>query len=95
VTLDGLFRNKKMRCDILIRIPRSNLLQHFQFAFAESVGGMMFCHGHGNLRRNSPLADVNAANRFQQALSQSALEQVSAGSGIEGLSGLNIAFICR
>src|SRR5258707_14472348 len=82
MAFEGVFRDRKVRCDIFIPIPRRDLLQHLQFAFAKSVRGMMFCHGHGNLRWNSPLANVHAANRVQEVLPQSALEQVSAGSGI-------------
>src|SRR5271170_2265879 len=79
----GLFRDKKVRCDIFVGIPRCDLFQHFQFAFAKSVRGMMFGHGHSDLRWDSPMASVHAANGVQKALSQSALEQISAGSGIE------------
>jgi hypothetical protein len=93
MAFDGVFGDRKVLCDIFIRIPRCDLLQHFQFTFAESVRGMMFCHGHGNLRRNSPLANVHAANRVQKILPQSALEEISAGSSIESLGGLDITFI--
>src|SRR5258706_13282553 len=92
---DGFFRDRKVRCDIFIGIPRGDLLQHLQFAFAKSVRGMMFCHGHGNFRWNSPLANVYAANRVQEILPQSALEQVSAASAIESMGGLDITFIRR
>ena len=95
MALDGVFRDRKVRRDIFIGVPRCDLLQHFQFASAESVRGMMFCHGHGNLRWNSALANVHTANRVQEILPQSALEQVSAGSGIESLGGLDITFIRR
>src|SRR5580658_8137758 len=95
MAFDGVFRDKKVRCNIFIRVPRCDLLQHFQFAFGESVRGMMFCHGYGNLRWNSPLANVHAANRVQEILPQSALQQISAGSRIEGLGGLDITFIRR
>src|SRR5580692_12421772 len=95
MAFDGVSGDRKVLCDIFIRIPRRDLLQHFQFAFAESVRGMMFRHGNRNLRRNSPPANVHAANRVQEILPQSALEQVSTGSGVESLGGLGITFIRR
>src|SRR5208282_372793 len=95
MAFDRVFRDRKVRRDIFIRIARRDLLQHFQLAFAKSVRRMMFRHSYGNLRRNSPPAGVHAANRVQEILSQGALEQVSPGSRVEGLSCLDITFIRR
>src|SRR5271167_3767455 len=90
VALDRVFRNEQVRRDDLICIPGSDLPQYFEFPFRKSVTCMMFCNCNGNLSGNAVLAGVYAANGIHEILPQSALQQVSAGSGIESLSGLYV-----
>src|SRR5580693_1156318 len=91
----SLFSNGKMRRNNFIRVACSDFKEHFQFARGKSVRRMMFSHRKSNLRWNSLLASVHAADCIYEILPQSAFEQVSTGSGIESLSGLDIPFIRR
>src|SRR5580704_5655845 len=91
----GLLSNGKMRRDNFIRVACSDFKEHFQFARGKSVRRMMFSHRKSNLRWNSLLAGVHAADCIYEIPPQSAFEQVSAGSCIESLSGLDITFIRR
>src|SRR5580693_1011845 len=86
----SLFSNGKMRRNNFIRVAGSDFKEHFPFARGKSVRRMMFSHRKRNLRWYSLLASVHAADRIYEILPQSALEQVSAGPGIESLGGLDI-----
>src|SRR5580658_11316374 len=91
----GLFSNGKMRRNNFIRVACSDLKEHFQFARGKSVRRMMFSHRKRNLRWNSLLARVHAADCIYEILPQRAFEEISASSGIESLGGLDITFIGR
>src|SRR5580692_6611103 len=91
----SLFSNGKMRRNNFIRVACSDFKEHFQFARGKSVRRMMFSHGKSNLRWNSLLARVHAADGIYEILPQSAFEEVPAGSCIESLGGLDITFIRR
>src|SRR5271156_1770388 len=95
MTFHSLFSNGKMRRDNFIRVACSDFKEHFQFAFGKSVRRIMFSHCKSNLRWNSLLASMHAADCIYEILPQSAFEQVSTSSGIESLGGLDIAFIRR
>ena len=95
MTFHSLFSNGKMRRDNFIRVACSDFKEHFQFAFGKSVRRIMFSHRKSNLRWNSLLASMHAADCIYEILPQSAFEQVSTSSGIESLSGLDITFIRR
>src|SRR5580693_499522 len=91
----SLFSNGKMRGNNFIRVACGDFKEHFQFASGKSVRRMMFSHRKSNLRWNSLLASVDAADCIYEILPQSAFEEISVGSCIESLGGLDITFICR
>jgi hypothetical protein len=65
---------------ILFAFACSDFKEHFQFARGKSVRRMMFSHRKRNLRRNSFLARVHAADCIYETLPQGAFEEISAGS---------------
>src|SRR5580658_10198708 len=89
----SLFGNGKMRRDNFIRVAGGDFKEHFQFARGKSVRRVVFSHRKSNLRWNPLLARVHAADCIYEILPQGAFEQVSAGSGIESLGGLDITFV--
>jgi hypothetical protein len=84
----SLFGNGKMRRNNFIRVACSDFKEHFQFARGKGVRRLMFSHRKSNLRWNSLLARVHAADCIYEIFPQSAFEEISAGSCIDSLGGI-------